>query len=728
MSDIFNQISTWANLPGHEQEIILVGLSIDTNDGGFTADQKESQDCEALRDTLGSALLTPSNLEAAGYSADPGQVTLGQLWAMPGHPRVIVNNDTCMQDAEPGAGTWNPDPPFGSGPGQSFYANQCYADPYDEWVYTVTEKIGMPGIKNQVKGAAETRAYQGGGDDWYPGDAEEPGPPMNGGLWTLFLQATPTWACTRSLADFDKAAQKQVLTALYQDWWQNDPQVHANVNIIAGDFVHDSDLATDAIAMDETYPEAPRAITPVGTDQVTVPLSAGGVAADAFAARVTGYTGAALPGARVTYQISGPAAYLGFGFKRAKTATVKSDAQGDVNPGEVLSIDQLEGLTGTWTVTATAAGGTHATWTLNVVPDGGVHLEALVADDTVQVGKRFDVMWPSFNEEGAFAVHAKDVHGNLVADVEVTVNLGSAGTFPNGSNTVTVPTSGADVPGFPVAVTPPFTAATQAGTFSVSISAPGADNTLSLPVTLYSAPAVSFLSTQGNGQSTPINTKFPIALKGHWLDQYGNVGFPRPCCGELTLRPASGGTWPNGTSSATIRPGADGTVTAPDLTASNTVPAPNGALRVVPAGIGGWDLTVTSGPPAKVAPISGASQQTTARKRFARALSVKVTDARGHPIAGAPVIFKVTSGKATFAQVDLKLAAAAVIGGAQILLHLGNPPRDAVTESTNAQGVAIAPALTAGPESGPIAVTASVGVSGKVKAVFRISVVSRRRR
>ena len=68
------------------------------------ADQMERQDCQAFGSALGSALLTPSDLKAAGYSADPGQVTLGQLWAMPGNPRVILSDDTCMRTPTPAPG------------------------------------------------------------------------------------------------------------------------------------------------------------------------------------------------------------------------------------------------------------------------------------------------------------------------------------------------------------------------------------------------------------------------------------------------------------------------------------------------------------------------------------------------------------------------------------------------------------------------------------------------
>ena len=60
---------------GHEQEIILVGLQVGQNDGPPATDI-----CRAFGQALGSALLTPSDLNAAGYSADPGRVALGQLW------------------------------------------------------------------------------------------------------------------------------------------------------------------------------------------------------------------------------------------------------------------------------------------------------------------------------------------------------------------------------------------------------------------------------------------------------------------------------------------------------------------------------------------------------------------------------------------------------------------------------------------------------------------------
>src|SRR5262249_14884861 len=147
------------------------------------------------------------------------------------------------------------------------------------------------------------------------------------------------------------------------------------------------------------------------------------------------------------------------------------------------------------------------------------------------------------------------------------------------------------------------------------------------------------------------------------------------------------------------------------LTAGNTADP-----LVVSTGdfVGGWHLEVTPGPAAKIAAIGGAGQQTAARKPFTHALTVKVTDGRGHPIASAPVTFKVTSGKATFAPVNLHLAG--VVAGTRALPKSAKRRRIAVTEPTNTQGVATAPTLTAGPKAGPVEVTAYVGASRKVKA------------
>jgi hypothetical protein len=359
----------------------------------------------------------------------------------------------------------------------------------------------------------------------------------------------------------------------------------------------------------------------------------------------------------------------------------------------------------------------------------GTHLVAQNCPCTGQVNTPYLVTVNGV--QASFAVEVDSSSGFREDGIPVTFDAGSAGVFVDGnsvSRTVKEFTGGLSSFGGPNAKAPEFLPGSQAGSFVITVSAPGADNTLSLPFTAAPGPAVQFFASQGNNQSTPINTKFPISLKGNWADQYGNTAPPPPGADALTLDPASGATWPNGQRTVTVKPDADGTITAPDLTAGNTVlnNPPSDELRVDFTSVGGgWTEYVTPGPAAKIAAIGGGSQQTATRKPFAHALAVQVTDARGHPIAGASVSFKVTSGKATFVPVNPQLAAAAAIGGAEAILRLGNPPRDAITEPTNAQGVATAPTLTAGPEAGGVTVTASVGASGNINAVFHPSVVSR---
>jgi hypothetical protein len=56
---------------------------------------------------------------------------------------------------------------------------------------------------------------------------------------------------------------KEVLEALYKQWL-TDPATRRHVNIVEEDFVEDTDLVSDAIAMDETYPAMADAVTPQG--------------------------------------------------------------------------------------------------------------------------------------------------------------------------------------------------------------------------------------------------------------------------------------------------------------------------------------------------------------------------------------------------------------------------------------------------------------------------------
>lgn len=702
LPSILTAIDQWALLPGHEHEIILLNLDITQNGHAFP-----TQDCQNFAATLGGSLVTPSELERFFGTRDPSQVTLGQLWSLPdpkGAARVITNNDQCMDAAYPSAGQWSI---YSSG----YYADQCTANGIPAPTHSVPFPVPFVqypgpdqtfGVKSLVLQAVRARAA---------GVRNSQSLAPKGGLYELDIQGTPELDCLvtpYSMLPDDK----EVLQALYKQWlW--DPGTQRHLNIVEEDFVQDTDLVSDAIAMDQSWPVVPDAVTPQGPLHV---LTSQGdpLAASAFAASV-GYQGAAAPGTPVTYRISGPSPGPSFGPGprfgpgRETTAGAVVDEQGVVNPGVDLWPDAA-GTTGTWTVTASAAGGATASWTVNVVPPTGWRLQngLCPSDNCKPAIVQADQEAPTLFAE----VRVVSADGYPVPEVPVVFDAGAAGTFgrePRGYAVSTTNPQG-------LALAPVFTAGTRAGSFSISARVPEADNTLSIPITVTPGTPSRFVATQGDGQSAPINTKFPVVLKGHWVDRYGNVVID-PLPPDRLLSSPADGTWPDGRHLVEVTPQANGTIVSPILTAGTRVLAgPSAAqlLIVKVGGTSGWELSVTPGPVAALTPTSGQGQLTPAGQSFAQPLAAKVTDAGNNPIPGTVVTFMVTSGEATFASL-----AASITGNPA--LHQADPSVNTVTELTNQQGIATAPVLTAG-QVGPIIVSASAGVAPTIKpAVFDLS-------
>ncbi len=188
----------------------------------------------------------------------------------------------------------------------------------------------------------------------------------------------------------------------------------------------------------------------------------------------------------------------------------------------------------------------------------------------------------------------------------------------------------------------------------------------------------------GSPQNTIVGTLFATALQARIVDAYGN---PLANIPVTFTAPATG---PTGTFGAltTVLTDALGIATAPALTADNqlgTFTATATAVGLAPAD---YTLTNTVGAPAIVTVYAGSNQSTGVTTAFATTLSVLVTDPFGNPVPGALVTFN-TGGAG--------MVAGAAFGG-----------NNQSIATTNSQGIAAAPALTANQFTGTFTVSASV--------------------
>jgi hypothetical protein len=94
----------------------------------------------------------------------------------------------------------------------------------------------------------------------------------------------------------------------------------------------------------------------------------------------------------------------------------------------------------------------------------------------------------------------------------------------------------------------------------------------------------------------------------------------------------------------------------------------------------GSDLTLPSdGAPAAIVPIAGDNQRAAVGSSLAQPLAVRVTDARGRPVAGAAVRYRIVNGpKVSFSD---SAAATDARGEGRVRLKLGSTPGTIVIEA-----------------------------------------------
>ena len=286
LNHIFNDLVTWAQDSSRAQEVILVNLTIDQSQssGKFPTD-----DCKDLAGALGGNLVTPDVLVNNFGTADPGEVTFGQLWSLPtssAGARMILDNTDCLTAAHGGfsQGEWGPFLPAGQTLYSGYYADQCTADGI-----VVPENNQEPGIWALVMEAAiKPRAT------WGPGGPTPitVGPSKVGGLHVLSIQGTPEFGCLYTpLAMVHD--ERTVFTRLTNLWYNNPFPLN-----VAGDYVDGTWLWVPIVNMNvvPTPPDPPViAGLTSGPGQVSVAFSAPG---DSGTAPITSYT--------VIYSSGGP--------------------------------------------------------------------------------------------------------------------------------------------------------------------------------------------------------------------------------------------------------------------------------------------------------------------------------------------------------------------------------------------------------------------------------------
>jgi protocatechuate 3,4-dioxygenase beta subunit len=170
------------------------------------------------------------------------------------------------------------------------------------------------------------------------------------------------------------------------------------------------------------------------------------------------------------------------------------------------------------------------------------------------------------------------------------------------------------------------------------------------------------------------------------------ITFTAPSSGASVTFAASG------SNTLTVGTDATGSASVQMLTANDTP----GAYTVTASSAYGsvsFALTNTAaGIPVTITPLAPTSQHATVNGRYSQPLAVRVLDANGNPVVGATVTFSLGSASTTGGDGSSAAAASATFDGGTTQ----------ATETTNADGVATSPGLSANATGGAFTATAAV--------------------
>ena len=434
-------------------------------------------------------------------------------------------------------------------------------------------------------------------------------------------------------------------------------------NTVAGSFTvtaSASGVANVVFNLTNTAGAASAIVLTAGNNQSTVVNTA---FAQSLQAKVVDTYGNAVAGVPVTFGVPSTGATGSFGASNVVTTNAAGLA---VAPALTANT-----VAGTFQVSATAIGLTAQNFNLTNSP--GVATSLTIQDGNSQsatVGTAFSK---------ALQLVAKDAYGNLVPGLSVTFTAPSTGASGSFATLATVTTNASGV-----ATSPAFTANTVASAYQVVASASGVTSQ-NFSLTNNAGAASGFAIVAGNNQTVTVGNAFATALQVRITDSYGN-GVPGV---NVQFTVPGTGAGASFAGSNVVATNSQGLAIAPILTA-NTIA---GSYSVVASATGLSNQTFnltnsTSG--AAIAVAGGNNQSATVGSAFGTALQVKFSDSFGNPVSGVSVTF------------------AAPASGASGTFS-GN-----TTVTSNAAGIAAAPAFTANGKAGSFTVTASAANIGSV--------------
>ncbi|HVV59904.1 MAG TPA: hypothetical protein VHC45_16195 [Gaiellaceae bacterium] len=264
---------------------------------------------------------------------------------------------------------------------------------------------------------------------------------------------------------------------------------------------------------------------------------------------------------------------------------------------------------------------------------------------------------------------------------------GASGTFASTGSTRAV--VGTNAQG--VATAPSFVANGTPGSYAISASSDYGSVDLLLSNTAEGVPA-AIGAVSGSGQSATVDGGYAAPLQAQVLDANGHPVQGVAVTFAIAAGPyGAGATFAGGGAQATATTGSDGVATSPPLVANGSAgrftatASTEGLSAVATFDLDNHAAVVT------VASVGGPSPATVTT-RFAHPLSARVLDASGRPVEGVGVTFALggTAGGG---------GPAFLSGGVQAVV------------ATNADGVAVSPAIVAGTAPGNVAASASIGGS-----------------